>query len=325
MLGRGKISLGMGTTPLESDHRAFHRHRYFTQRKAKRQVGDPHTVSGTDLFEFDPFLRLVTYSLDHFPPSDPTPLAAMSYLRPAKVPAKAAPIGIARLLEVYDDYPLVVQERDTAQDTLAQNEEELIEARRQRNEIEMELEKVRETAKSDAETARVEKAQAEKDVEERVRGEGDKKYSDMEKEKNKRISELELKLRNMTSERDSLRTERQGWRTRMSEWLENRDKLDEERRKAVEAETQREVERAALDVKMRDLVKGIVEIVNKPATTTTNNSLKPSSASIKPGSSASLKPSSASLRTTTTSSIAPSSSRSSIAPSIASTVKGEHR
>ena len=162
--------------------------------------------------------------------------------------ALKAPVGIQHLLEVYDDYPLVVKERDGALDAISRSEEAAIEAERLRDEMKAALEKEREERAAEVVEAANEKARAEKALEKRVRGELDPQ-----------IKELEEELKMMTDGRDKLTSERDGWKAKMEGWLEARDRLDRERKKALNAEKQAEAERQTLDVKMRDLVKGIME------------------------------------------------------------------
>ena len=162
------------------------------------------------------------------------------------------PIGIAKLLEAYDDYPHVVAARDKALLAARQAEEQMLDALDQRRDMERRMKELLKEHKA-----------SEKALEERVRAELNAKINELElqvdtvlAERDEEVdnlnAEMDRQVDELTVERDGLKKDKERQRAKMVGWVEARERFDKEREKAA-------VERTALDTRMRELEKEITD------------------------------------------------------------------
>lgn len=151
-------------------------------------------------------------------------------------------IGIARLLEAYDDYPRVVEDLETVTSKLQIAEEQAAIADAQREETEQELIKEREERKAEVIEAREEKARAEKEREKKIRGELEP-----------RITDLSTKLKDVTADRDRLNKELTERRTEMAKWITAMEKIQKERALIQEREAKAIEDRKKVDEQLKEL------------------------------------------------------------------------
>ncbi|WWD19981.1 hypothetical protein CI109_104454 [Kwoniella shandongensis] len=166
-------------------------------------------------------------------------------------------IGIAKLLEVYDDYPHVLDSLEITTERLELAEERKHEAEVDRAEALAELKSEKEGRAADAETAKKEKRQAELDVDKKVRGELDPK-----------IKDLQRRLKLVEEERDKTKKELLARTSKMSGWISGMEKLQKERELAEQREVKAAEDKKKVDVKLKemdvDILDGLRELSKLP-------------------------------------------------------------
>lgn len=170
--------------------------------------------------------------------------------RPAHVP-------LDKLLEVYDDYPLLVKDYENLSERLRLAEQSEEEANNIRENTQVLLDKERNLREDDRKQAIKDKAQAEKDVDKRVRGELDPK-----------IAALEKKLKEMTADRDATREELKYRTDKLELWTGDLARLHGETNAQAERETKAAEERQKVLEKSKtlhmEILKGLREISERP-------------------------------------------------------------
>lgn len=170
--------------------------------------------------------------------------------RPSHVPLDA-------LLEVYDDYPLLVKDYENQSERLRLVEKDSDEANTKREETQALLDQERHGRAEDANIAKVTKAQAEKDVEKRVRGELDPK-----------IAELEKKLREMTKDRDEIKAELKYRTNKLESWTGDLARLHGETNSQMEREIKAAEDRRLVLEKSKklhmEILSGLRDISERP-------------------------------------------------------------
>ncbi|KAK8849367.1 hypothetical protein IAR55_004699 [Kwoniella newhampshirensis] len=157
-------------------------------------------------------------------------------------------IGIARLLEVYDDYPHVLESLELTTQRLELAEERKHEADSQRAEMEAELKKEKEERIAEAETAKKEKKEAELAMDKKVRGELDPK-----------IKDLQRRLKLVEEERDKTKKELLARTSKMSGWISGMEKLQKERELAEQREVKAAEDKKKVDVKLKEMDVSILD------------------------------------------------------------------
>jgi chromosome segregation ATPase len=151
-------------------------------------------------------------------------------------------IGIARLLEAYDDYPRVVADLDNAVHKLEIAEEQAHLADTQRDEMEQELMTERDGRKADGIKAKEDLAAAEVAREKKIRGDLEPK-----------IKDLETKLKTVTAEKNKLDQELKERRAEMSKWIAMMEKIQKDRKGIEEREAKALEDRKKVDKDLKDL------------------------------------------------------------------------
>lgn len=175
------------------------------------------------------------------------------------------PIGLARLLEVYDDYPVVLRSLEAAT-TASEAASEAAQAATARAEgLETELSSEREGRKADSKrakddadlalkTAAAQKAAAETARETKVRAELQPK-----------IDDLQRRFAAMKADRDRLRADLEEKRVQYAAWVGQMEGLHARRQEAEERERKAEEDRRALASEMRELDQQITEGLKEAA------------------------------------------------------------
>lgn len=168
-------------------------------------------------------------------------------------PLARDPMDIGKLLEVYDDYPLVVRTLQATTNKLDEAEVTASKALARQEVLERELaaekqgrERDRQTADQDRElaskTAKAEKESAIKSTDKRVRD-----------ELNPRIADLERQLKEMTTSRDGLRRDLDNWKERLGGWATRMESMHKEREAALVRDREAHEKRMALAEKLGSL------------------------------------------------------------------------
>ena len=157
-------------------------------------------------------------------------------------------MGLAHLLEVYDQHPGLVATLDATKASLAEAEEAVVVAERDRDQALHSYSAEQEARKRDAEQARKDKASALQERESKIRG-----------ELQPQIDTLTAQLREMTADRDTLRTELSDYRTRAGKWADEVERLGKERRDVEEAERKAAEGRKTIAERLEGLEKGVLE------------------------------------------------------------------
>ena len=147
-----------------------------------------------------------------------------------------------KLLEVYDDYPVVLHSLERTTAALERAEEDARIADEQREHTEQDLKYEKEEREKDRKQAEKDQKDAVKRRDEKVRAELDPK-----------IKDLEEKLKAMTTDRDTQKKDLGDLRTQMGGWINSMDKLHKERVAGEEKEAKAAEERAKLATKLKTL------------------------------------------------------------------------
>lgn len=169
------------------------------------------------------------------------------------------PMDIGKLLEIYDDYPLVVRSLQATTDKLDRAEEVARKADARREQVEGELETEKKGRAADKKTAEQERdlalktAKAEKEAAIKAT---DKKVRE---ELDPRIAELEKKLKEMTTSRDTLQGQLTAWEKKLSGYATQMEKMHKEREAALKQDREAHEKRMTLADKLRTLDEEILE------------------------------------------------------------------
>ena len=166
------------------------------------------------------------------------------------------PIGVGRLLEVYDDYPKVVRSLEYQMDRADQaTEEARLATERAEEQALLATERAEELASLKEELNKVQEAKAKTDK---------KVKDDLEPE----IKELKTKLKSVTEQRDKTQKELDakrkqlgGWITKVEAMRKNRKEIEEHEQKAAELRTNLASKAEELD---DELLEGL-RLAEKPA------------------------------------------------------------
>jgi chromosome segregation ATPase len=169
------------------------------------------------------------------------------------------PIGVEKLVELYDDYPRVLRSLEATLDRAEKAEADVRTTEDERDNLHDELERERAARKSDnrkaiheaeAATKRAteEKLAAEKAREDKIRG-----------ELQPRIDELSAKLKETTADRDLLRKDLDTMRVQLHSWIEGMERLRKDRQEAEDREKKAAEDRAALMQKTKGFDEQILE------------------------------------------------------------------
>jgi uncharacterized protein (DUF3084 family) len=157
-------------------------------------------------------------------------------------------MGLAHLLEVYDQHPGLVANLDATRASLAEAEEAVVVAEQDRDRALSALRQEEEARKRDSEQARKDKDSALKERESNIRG-----------ELQPRIDTLTAQLKEMTLDRDTLRAELGDYRKRAGKWADEVERLGKERRDVEEAERKAAEGRRTIAERLEGLEKGVLE------------------------------------------------------------------
>jgi chromosome segregation ATPase len=171
-------------------------------------------------------------------------------------------IDLKKLLEVYDDYPVVLNSLERTHDALDRAEEDarVAEERKEQADEELRVEK---------EERERERKKAEKDQKEAIKRTDDKVRAEL----NPKIKDLEEKLKAMTLDRDTQKKDLGELRGKMHGWISGMDRLHKERIAGEEREVKAAEERKKLADKLKalddEILEGLRNATDKPTTTTT--------------------------------------------------------
>ena len=157
-------------------------------------------------------------------------------------------MGLAHLLEVYDQHPGLVSSLEATKASLAEAEEAVVVAEQERDRAHHALREEEEARKRDAEQARRDKDAAVRDKEKAVRGELEPK-----------IASLTTQLKEMTTDRDTWKSDLTEYRQRAGRWADEVEKLGKERRDVEEAERKAAEGRKTIAERLEGLEKGVLE------------------------------------------------------------------
>lgn len=157
-------------------------------------------------------------------------------------------MGLGHLLEVYDQHPALVANLEATKASLAEAEEAVLLAEQDRDRALNALRAEEEKGKRDAEQARKDKDTAVKDKETKIRS-----------ELQPQIDRLTAQLKEMTTDRDGLRTEITDYRKRAGKWADEVERLGKERRDVEEAERKAAEGRKSIAERLEGLEKGVLE------------------------------------------------------------------
>lgn len=151
-------------------------------------------------------------------------------------------IDLKKLLEVYDDYPVVLHslERTTIALQHAEDDIRVAEERKEHADEDLKLEK---------EEREKERKQAEKDQKDAIKSTDNKVRAEL----NPKIKALEEKLKAMTTDRDTQKKELGDLRGQMGGWITSMDKLHKERIAGEVKEVKAAEERQKLADKLKTL------------------------------------------------------------------------
>lgn len=171
-------------------------------------------------------------------------------LRQSHVPLK-------ELLEVYDDYPLLVKDYENQGERLRLAEQAADDAHIKQEEVQSLLDREKEGREEDGRIAKEVKAKAERDVEARIRGELQPK-----------IDELERKLREMTQDRDEIKDELKYRTNKLEMWTSDLARLHGETNSQTEREMKAAEERRLVLEKSKklhmEILSGLRDISERP-------------------------------------------------------------
>jgi chromosome segregation ATPase len=208
-------------------------------------------------------------------PTSPTPERIRSKQPFSVIPLEQRRRGeghvpLDKLLQVYDDYPLLVKDYENLSERFRLAEEETDRVNRHREELQAELDQERAGREEDKIRAREAKEQAERDTNRKVRDELDPK-----------IAELERRLKEMTKERDEYRDELKARTTKMDGWVGQLARLHGESAQQAEREAKAAEERQKVLERSRklnlEILEGLREISVSPLKSHKANSTAPSS------------------------------------------------
>lgn len=151
-------------------------------------------------------------------------------------------IDLKKLLEVYDDYPVVLHSLERTSAALARAEDDARVADEHKEQTDADLKYEKEEREKDRKQAERDQKDAVKKRDEKVRA-----------ELNPKIKELEEKLKAMTTDRDTQRKDLGDLRRQMGGWITSMDKLHKERVAGEEKEVKAAEERAKLATKLKTL------------------------------------------------------------------------
>ena len=157
-------------------------------------------------------------------------------------------IDLKKLLEVYDDYPVVLHSLERTHDALERAEDDARVAEERKDHADEELRVEKEEREKDRKQAEKDKKDAIKRTDEKVRAELDPK-----------IKELQEKLKAMTTDRDTQKKELGELRGKMNGWISGMDKLHKERIAGEEREVKAAEERKKLAEKLKELDEEILD------------------------------------------------------------------
>jgi chromosome segregation ATPase len=157
-------------------------------------------------------------------------------------------IDLKKLLEVYDDYPVVLNSLERTHDALERAEDDARVAEERKEHADEELRVEKEEREKDRKQAEKDKKDAIKRTDEKVRAELDPK-----------IKELQEKLKAMTTDRDTQKKELGELRGKMNGWISGMDKLHKERIAGEEREVKAAEERKKLAGKLKELDEEILD------------------------------------------------------------------
>lgn len=163
-------------------------------------------------------------------------------------------IDLKKLLEVYDDYPVVLHSLERTSDALQRAEEDARVAEDKKEQTEEDLKHEKEEREKDRKQAEKDQKDAVKKMEDKVRA-----------ELNPKIKDLEDKLKKMTTDRDTQKRELGELRNQMSGWISSMDKLHKERQAGEEKEAKAAEERKKLAEKLKTLDNDILQGLKKAA------------------------------------------------------------
>jgi chromosome segregation ATPase len=169
------------------------------------------------------------------------------------------PIGVEKLVELYDDYPRVLRSLEATLDRAEKAEADVRTTEDERDNLHDELERERAARKSDnrkaiheaeaaTKWATEEKLAADKAREDKIRG-----------ELQPRIDELSAKLKETTADRDLLRKDLDTMRVQLHSWIEGMERLRKDRQEAEDREKKAAEDRAALMQKTKGFDEQILE------------------------------------------------------------------
>jgi hypothetical protein len=171
-------------------------------------------------------------------------------------------IDLKKLIEVYDDYPIVLNSLERTHDALdrAEDDARVAEERKDQADEELRLEK---------EEREKERKKAEKDQKDAIKRTDEKVRAEL----NPKIKDLEDKLKAMTLDRDTQKKDLGELRTKMNGWISGMDKLHKERIAGEEREVKAAEERQKLADKLRalddEILEGLRSATDKPKTSGT--------------------------------------------------------
>lgn len=168
-------------------------------------------------------------------------------------------IDLKKLLQVYDDYPVVLNNLERTHDALERAEEDARVAEERKEQADQDLRIEKEEREEDRKQAEKDQKDAIKRTDKKVRAELDPK-----------IKELEEKLMAMTTDRDTQKKELGDLRTKMNGWISGMDRLHKERIAGEEREVKAAEERKKLADKLKELddeiLEGLRSAHDKPST-----------------------------------------------------------
>jgi chromosome segregation ATPase len=168
-------------------------------------------------------------------------------------------IDLKKLLTVYDDYPIVLNNLERTHDALdkAEDDARIAEERKEQADEDLRIEK---------EEREQERKQAEKDKKDAIKRTDTKVRAELDP----KIKDLEEKLRAMTTERDTHKRELGDLRGKMNGWISGMDKLHKERIAGEEREVKAAEDRKKLADKLSELdneiLEGLRNAHDKPST-----------------------------------------------------------
>lgn len=171
-------------------------------------------------------------------------------------------IDLKKLLEVYDDYPVVLNSLERTHVALDRAEEDARVAEERKEQADEDLRVEKEERERD-------RKKAEKDQKDAIKRTDDKVRAEL----NPKIKDLEEKLKAMTLDRDTQKKELSGLRGKMNGWISGMDKLHKERIAGEEREVKAAEERQRLADKLKaldeEILEGLRSATDKPSTSGT--------------------------------------------------------